>query len=131
LGARLSPLGMSATNWLIVPAPDDRWVWDIWWNENWQGKPKYSQNHFIHHKSHLTWPGIEHGPPWWEARDQPPELWHSLGGAMFIPFTLLNRYKDKLHVWHQVLFRRYMDVMSGRLLAVTILLSLCRNMELI
>jgi hypothetical protein len=38
----LSPLGASATNWSIVPAPDDTQVRSIWWNENWQGKPKYS-----------------------------------------------------------------------------------------
>jgi hypothetical protein len=43
-GVRLSPLGTSATNWPIVPAPDDRWwVWSSRWNENWQGKPKYSE----------------------------------------------------------------------------------------
>jgi hypothetical protein len=31
--------------WPIVPAPDDRWVWlwSNWWNEDWQGKPKYSE----------------------------------------------------------------------------------------
>jgi hypothetical protein len=41
---RLSPLGTSATNWPVVPAPDDRWwVWSSRWNENWQGKPKYSE----------------------------------------------------------------------------------------
>jgi hypothetical protein len=41
---RLSPVGTSATNWPIVPAPDDRWwVWSSRWNENWQGKPKYSE----------------------------------------------------------------------------------------
>jgi hypothetical protein len=29
----------------IVPAPDDRgwWLWSSWWNEDWQGKPKYSE----------------------------------------------------------------------------------------
>jgi hypothetical protein len=27
------------------------------------------QCHFIHHKSHMTWPGLEHGPPRWEAGD--------------------------------------------------------------
>jgi hypothetical protein len=29
----------------IVPAPDDRWgwLWSNWWNEDWQGKPKYSE----------------------------------------------------------------------------------------
>jgi hypothetical protein len=33
---------LSAT---IVPAPDGRWwwVWSSRWNENWQGKPKYSE----------------------------------------------------------------------------------------
>jgi hypothetical protein len=41
---RLSPLGTSATNWPIVPTPDDRrwWIWSSRCNENWQGKPKYS-----------------------------------------------------------------------------------------
>jgi hypothetical protein len=31
--------------WPNVPAPDDRWWW-LWsspWNEDWQGKPKYSE----------------------------------------------------------------------------------------
>jgi hypothetical protein len=26
------------------------------------------QRHFVHHKSHLTRPGVEPGPPRWEAR---------------------------------------------------------------
>jgi hypothetical protein len=44
-GMRLSLLGTFATIWPIVPAPDDRWWW-MWrsrWDENWQGKPKYSE----------------------------------------------------------------------------------------
>jgi hypothetical protein len=47
--------------WPIVPAPNDRcgWLWRNWWNEDWQGKPKYlektvPQRHFVHHKSHMT-----------------------------------------------------------------------------
>jgi hypothetical protein len=41
---RLSPVDTSATNWPMVPAPDDRWwVWSSRWNEDWQGKPKYSE----------------------------------------------------------------------------------------
>jgi hypothetical protein len=28
-----------------------------------------SQRHFVHHKSHLTRPGIEPEPPLWEASD--------------------------------------------------------------
>jgi hypothetical protein len=31
--------------WPIVPVPDERWwwLWRNWWNEDWQGKPKYSE----------------------------------------------------------------------------------------
>jgi hypothetical protein len=34
--------------WPIVKAPDDRWGWLLsnWWNEDWQGKPKYSEKTF-------------------------------------------------------------------------------------
>jgi hypothetical protein len=43
-GVGLSPLYCSHF-WPIVPAPDDRWewLWSSWWNEDWQGKPKYSE----------------------------------------------------------------------------------------
>jgi hypothetical protein len=27
------------------------------------------QRHFVHQKSHMTWPGLEPGPPQWEAGD--------------------------------------------------------------
>jgi hypothetical protein len=33
------------------------------------------QRYFVHHKSHLTRPGIEPGPPRWEANNKPLELW--------------------------------------------------------
>jgi hypothetical protein len=43
-GVRLSPLGTSATNWPIVASPDNRWwLWSSRWNENWKGKPTYSE----------------------------------------------------------------------------------------
>jgi hypothetical protein len=31
--------------WPIVQTPDDGWgwLWSNWWNEDWQGKPKYSE----------------------------------------------------------------------------------------
>jgi hypothetical protein len=30
---------------------------------------KIPQCHFVHHKSHMTWPGLEPGPSRWEAGD--------------------------------------------------------------
>jgi hypothetical protein len=35
-----------------------------------------SQCHFIHHESHVDWPGRQPGPSRWEASDWPPEIWH-------------------------------------------------------
>jgi hypothetical protein len=39
-----------------------------------RGKPKYSEKTcpsatFVHHKSHMTRPGFELGPPRWESSD--------------------------------------------------------------
>jgi hypothetical protein len=44
-GAWLSPL-YCGHFWPIVPATDDRWgwLWSTWWNEDWKGKLKYSEN---------------------------------------------------------------------------------------
>jgi hypothetical protein len=32
------------------------------------GRGNLRQCHFVHHKCHMSWPGIETGPPRWEAR---------------------------------------------------------------
>ena len=50
----------------------DRWMSvGHCWNDTDRGKPKYwegnlSKWHFIHHKCHIDWPGIEFGP-WGES----------------------------------------------------------------
>jgi hypothetical protein len=50
-----------------------------------------SQCHFVRHKSHMTWHGLEPGPPRWEASDLPPEQWHGLPPP---PLSFLIRYVD-------------------------------------
>jgi hypothetical protein len=42
-GVQLGPLGTAATDCSIVACPGWLWCWRIWWNEDWQGKPKYSE----------------------------------------------------------------------------------------
>jgi hypothetical protein len=62
--------------WPIVPAPDDRWWW-LWsnrWNEDWQGKPKYSKKtcpSATLFATNPTWPdsGSNPGRRRWEASD--------------------------------------------------------------
>jgi hypothetical protein len=58
---RLGPLGTRATSGPIVPVPDGRWVWSSRWNENWQGKPKYSEKTWTSATlptTNPTWPGL-------------------------------------------------------------------------
>jgi hypothetical protein len=47
-----------------------------WWNEWVEGKPKYSKiachSGAVHHRSHMSGPGLEPEHPRWEAGDSPP-----------------------------------------------------------
>jgi hypothetical protein len=98
-GVRLSPLGTSATNWPIVPAPDDRWwVWSNWWTENWQGKPKYSEKTYPSATSpttDLTWPDL--GSNLGRRGGKPAT--NSLSYGTALPFTLLINSMQQNHFW--------------------------------
>jgi hypothetical protein len=68
----VGPLGTSATYWPIVPAPgdcEDGEFVGMNGRGNRSTRRKPAPAHFVHHKSHLTRPGIEPGPPRWEASD--------------------------------------------------------------
>jgi hypothetical protein len=42
-GVQLGPFGTAATDWPIVTYPWWLWLWRIWWNEDRQRNPKYSE----------------------------------------------------------------------------------------
>jgi hypothetical protein len=71
-GVQLGPLGTVATDWPIVACPGDYDDGEfggmkIGRETEVLEKKKPPQCHFVHHKSHLTEPGIKPGPPRWEA----------------------------------------------------------------
>lgn len=66
-------------------------------SEKWNtGRNTSSECHFTRHTSHTKWPGIDTGPPRWEAGCLPPESWD--GMALFskdpspLPFSLRQFY---------------------------------------
>jgi hypothetical protein len=72
-GVQLGPLGTAATICPIVTAPGDYDGGEFGGTEIGRGTQILGENlpqrHFVHHKSHVTSPGIEPGQPQWEASD--------------------------------------------------------------
>jgi hypothetical protein len=71
-GVRLSPLGTAATTGLLyqpqmMVTVEQLVEWRLA-GETEVPEENLPQCHFVHLKSHMTWPGLEPGPP--------PELWH-------------------------------------------------------
>jgi hypothetical protein len=65
---------MSATVWPIGPFlmmdDDKRGAFgEIIDGRNLSTRRKPTPVPLVHHKSHMTWPGLELGPPLWEAGD--------------------------------------------------------------
>jgi hypothetical protein len=90
--------GTSATNWAIVPAPGYRWwMWSSRWNENWQGKPKYSEKSYPSATSttYPTWPDVGSSLG---RRSRKPELWHDL--RRYLNVTLPHTLEDLGSWWH-------------------------------
>jgi hypothetical protein len=69
----------------VVHAPDNRWgwLWSNWWNEDWQGKPKYSEKtcpSATLSTTNPTWPGPGPNPG---RRDGKPATNRLSYGAAF------------------------------------------------
>jgi hypothetical protein len=90
---RLSSLDTSTINFPIVRASDNgwKWVWSRLWNENRQGKPKYSEK--TCHSATLsttipTWPDLGSNPGRCDGKPANSRL--SYGTALMLPCKTPN-----------------------------------------
>jgi hypothetical protein len=117
----ISPLGTSATNWPIVPPTNDRWwMWSSRWNENWQGKLKYSEKtcpSATTSSRNPTWPDQVSNPGRLGGKPttKPPEIWHGHkvctkfeGESVNMPQMDIKRK----NMWYSNLGKIFLDISS-------------------
>jgi hypothetical protein len=99
---RLSLLYTSATNWPIVPCPDGgRWMWSSRRNENWKGKPKYSEKPC--HCATLsirnpTWPDLGSNPGRLGGKPETNRLSYGTAKELLSNREFACRRRDEGHV---------------------------------
>jgi hypothetical protein len=101
-GVRLNPLGTAATT-----GPDDRWwwLWSNWWNEDWQGKPKYSEKTCPSATSSTTNPTLDPGSNPGRRGGEPPANRLSYGATYGSGFDYFHRRpasRSKRRKWKPV-----------------------------
>jgi hypothetical protein len=96
LGWDHSPLSVWAIRAFIIPAPDDRrWMWSSRCNENWQGKPNYSEKTCLNatlSTTNPTWPDLDWNP---DRRNGKPAT-NLLSYGMALIYTLIIWMKSIL-----------------------------------
>ena len=75
-GSQVSPICPSGNSNMQMEMSINHWCNDIH-----RAKQKYCETYqtqcqFVHYIFHTQWPGIEPGPPQWQAADYPPTPWH-------------------------------------------------------
>jgi hypothetical protein len=123
----------------IVLAPDDRWgwLWSNWWNEDWQGKPKYSEKtcpSATLSTTNPTWPDLGSNP---DRRGGKPATNRLSYGAANHPLLLciwwlnlfISKYQNINCKWMErsqfCFFVRLRFIGHKRISDVNVKLSLC------
>jgi hypothetical protein len=88
--------------WPIVPARDDRWwLWSSSWNEDWQGKPKYSEKtcpSATLSTTNPTWPDLGANPGRRGGKPETSRL--SYGTALVLPLLSFAGFSPRRPGFH-------------------------------